>query len=144
MAMSKFTLKVPVEGGDQSSFGEGEVEFQTAAWSKEVLLMELAKEVISRMTPSWAALFLENHKRSQRTEAKIWNKCESDLGIPKERWGLIMPLIQSERLKEDQAREFRGQKEDLQATRAKMQLKKEVGKAISFRFAKRAKRVRMG
>jgi hypothetical protein len=31
MAMSKFTLKVPVEGGDQSSFGEGEVEFQTAA-----------------------------------------------------------------------------------------------------------------
>jgi hypothetical protein len=35
-----------------------------------------------------------------------------------------MPLIQSERLKEDQAREFRGQKEDLQATRAKMQLKK--------------------
>jgi hypothetical protein len=124
MAVSKFTLKEPARGGVQDSFGDGELEFQTAAWSKAVLLMEFAKELIFGMTPSWAALFLENHKRSQRTEANIWNKWESCFGIPKERWGLIMPLIQSERLKKDHAREFRGQKEDLQATRAKMQLKK--------------------
>ena len=36
----------------------------------------------------------------------------------------MMPLIQLERLKEDQANESRGQKKDLHATLAKMQLKK--------------------
>jgi hypothetical protein len=37
----------------------------------------------------------------------------------------MMPLIQFEREREDQANESRGQKEDLHATLAKMQLKKD-------------------
>jgi hypothetical protein len=45
-------------------------------------------------------------------------------GIPREEKGWIMPLIQSGRERRDQARESRGQKEDLQATLAKMHLKK--------------------
>jgi hypothetical protein len=43
----------------------------------------------------------------------------------------MMPLIQFERLREDQAKESRGQKEDLHATLAKMQQKKRRDKESS-------------
>jgi hypothetical protein len=43
--------------------------------------------------------------------------------MPKEEWGVKMPLIRFDKEIEDQAKESRGQKEDLQATLAKMQLK---------------------
>ena len=44
--------------------------------------------------------------------------------IPRGEKGWIMPLIQLGRERRDQARESRGQKGDLQATLAKMHLKK--------------------
>jgi hypothetical protein len=123
IAVSKFILKWPTAGGCQTSETWWET-FHAEAWSKEVFLMEFAKERASRITPSWEALFLENHRRSQRTAAKIWKRWESAKGIPKEEWGLIIPSTQLAGLREDQARESKGQKEDLQATLAKMHLKR--------------------
>jgi hypothetical protein len=42
----------------------------------------------------------------------------------------MMPLIQLERLKDNQANESRGEKEDLYATLAKIQLKKKMGQGV--------------
>jgi hypothetical protein len=42
----------------------------------------------------------------------------------------MMPLIQFERLREDQAKESRGQKEDLHATLAKMQQKRDEKESL--------------
>jgi hypothetical protein len=123
IAVSKFILKWPTAGGCQVSVTGWEA-FHAEAWSKEVFLMEFAKERASGMTPSWNALFLENQRRSQRTATKIWKRWVLTRGIPKVEWGLIMPSTQLTGLREDQANESKGQKEDLQATLAKMHLKK--------------------
>lgn len=51
--------------------------------------------------------------------------------MPKVGRGRVIPLIQLERLRDDQANETRGQKEDLQATLAKLHLKKRWGRESS-------------
>jgi hypothetical protein len=52
-------------------------------------------------------------------------------GIPREEKWWIMTLIQLGRERKDQAGESRGQKDDLQATLAKMHLKKRWGRESS-------------
>ena len=124
IAMSKFTLKDTAGGGDQCSIATKKGEFQAAACWRVVFLMEFARALMSGFTPSWKALFLENQRRSQRTAAKIWKRREYAKGIPREEKWFIMPLIQFGRGREDQAREFKGQNEFLQATQANIHLKK--------------------
>jgi hypothetical protein len=50
--VSKFTLKDPAGEGDQNSLTRDEGDFHAAAWSREVLLIELARVEMSGMVPS--------------------------------------------------------------------------------------------
>ena len=88
------------------------------------LLMFVASFEASGTIPLWIAWFLVNQTKSHRTAAKIWNKCESARGIPKVTWGVIIPLIQSKRLRKDHFKESRGQWDNLQDILAKKKLKK--------------------